>query len=67
VIRNNLETETEDENKTVNEGEDHEVTLDVDIRSEAEQQKFESDFALKMVDTLVSFNDQQISLHELLV
>ena len=56
---------TEDENKTANEGEDHEVTPDVDIRSEAEQQKFESDFALKMVDTLVSFNDQQISLHEL--
>ena len=56
---------TEDENKTVNEGEDHEVTLDVDIRSEAEQQEFESDFALKMVDTLVSFNNQQISLHEL--
>ena len=45
MIRNNLATETEveivteDENKTVNEGEDHEVTLDVDIRSEAEQQK----------------------------
>ena len=55
---------TEDENKTANEGEDHEVTPDVDIRSEAEQQKFESDFAIKMVDTLVSFNDQQISLHE---
>ena len=56
---------TEDENKTANEGEDHEVTPDVEIRSEAEQQKFESDFAIKMVDTLVSFNDQQISLHEL--
>ena len=56
---------TEDENKTANEGEDHEVTPDVDIRSEAEQQKFESDFAIKMVDTLVSYNDQQISLHEL--
>lgn len=56
---------TEDENKIANEGEDQEVTPDVDIRSEAEQQKFESDFAIKMVDTLVSFNDQQISLHEL--
>ena len=56
---------TEDENKIANEGEDQEVTPDVDIRSEAEQQKFESDFALKMVDTLVSFNNQQISLHEL--
>ena len=68
MIRNNLKPEveivTEDENKTANEGEDHEVTPDVDIRSEAEQQKFESDFAIKMVDTLVSFNDQQISLHE---
>ena len=56
---------TENENKVVNGGEENEVTLDVDIRSEAEQQKFEYDFALKMVDTLVSFNDQQISLHEL--
>ena len=69
MIRNILKTEveivTEDENKTANEGEDHEVTPDVEIRSEAEQQKFESDFAIKMVDTLVSFNDQQISLHEL--
>ena len=60
-----MEIVTEDENKTANEGEDHEVTPDVEIRSEAEQQKFESDFAIKMVDTLVSFNDQQISLHEL--
>ena len=69
MIRNNSKTEveivTEDENKIANEGEDQEVTPDVDIRSEAEQQKFESDFAIKMVDTLVSFNDQQISLHEL--
>jgi hypothetical protein len=39
--------------------------VDVDVRSEQEQQKFESDFALKMVDTLVSFNDQQISSYEL--
>ena len=37
----------------------------VELRSESEQQKFESDFALKMVDTLVSFNDQQISSYEL--
>ena len=43
-----------------------EVSVDeVDVRSEQEQQKFESDFALKMVDTLVSFNDQQISSYEL--
>ena len=37
----------------------------VELRSESEQQKFESDFALKMVDTLVSLNDQQISSYEL--
>ena len=39
--------------------------IDAETRSEAEQSKFESDFALKMVDTLVSFNDQQISSYEL--
>ena len=39
--------------------------VNVDVRSEQEQQKFETDFALKMVDTLVSFNDQQISSYEL--
>ena len=38
---------------------------EVVVRSEVEQHKFESDFALKMVDTLVSFNDQQISSYEL--
>ena len=37
----------------------------VELRSESEQQKFESDFALKMVDTLVSLNGQQISSYEL--
>ena len=39
--------------------------LEVEARSDIEQQKFESDFALKMVDTLVNFNDQQISSYEL--
>ena len=38
---------------------------EIEVRSEQEQQKFESDFAIKMVDTLVSFNDQQISSYEL--
>ena len=44
-----------------------EVVVDgeVEIRSEQEQQKFESDFAIKMVDTLVAINEQQISIYEL--
>ena len=33
----------------------------VNDRSQKEQQKFESDFAIKMVDTLVAINEQQIS------
>ena len=48
------------------EADNREVSDDeIQVRSEQEQQKFESDFALKMVDTLVSFNDQQISSYEL--
>ena len=58
----------EDEKEAAIESEEHPV-IDaadvVDIRTEAEQHKFESAFALKMVDTLVSFNDQQISSYEL--
>ena len=44
-----------------------EAVLDgeVEVRSEQEQQKFESDFAIKMVDTLVAINEQQISSYEL--
>ena len=38
---------------------------EVEVRSEQEQQKFESDFAIKMVDTLVAINEQQISSYEL--
>ena len=38
---------------------------EVEIRSEEEQQKFESDFAIKIVDTLVAINEQQISSYEL--
>jgi len=61
----------EDEKETVVEGEnlqveDQQVVVDPEARSEAEQQKFEADFALKMVDTLVSFNAQQISSYEIL-
>ena len=35
------------------------------VLSEIDQQKFESDFAIKMVDTLVAINEQQISSYEL--
>jgi len=35
------------------------------VRSGIEQQKFESDFAIKMVETLVAINEQQISSYEL--
>ena len=56
----------EDEKETVIESEVQQVAdVDTDVRTEAEQQKFESDFAIKMVETLVSFNDQQISSYEL--
>lgn len=33
--------------------------------SEADRLKFQSDFALKLVDTLVAFNDRQISSYEI--
>ena len=56
----------EDEKETVIESEAQQIAdVDTDVRTEAEQQKFESDFAIKMVETLVSFNDQQISSYEL--
>ena len=56
----------EDEKETVIESEAQQVAdIDTDVRTEVEQQKFESDFAIKMVETLVSFNDQQISSYEL--
>ena len=56
----------EDEKETVIESEVQQVAdVGTDVRTEVEQQKFESDFAIKMVDTLVSFNDQQISSYEL--
>ena len=42
------------------------LTEDEDyVRSGEEQQKFESDFAIKMVDTLVAINEQQISSYEI--
>ena len=56
----------EDDKKTDIDFENEEVLGDgIEVRSEQEQQKFESDFALKMVDTLISFNEQQISSYEL--
>ena len=56
----------EDDKKTDIDFENEEVFDDeIEVRSEQEQQKFESDFALKMVDTLISFNEQQISSYEL--
>ena len=63
-----VEAVAEEEKEAVVEGEDqHEVAdADPDTRTEAEQHKFEADFALKMVDTLVSFNTQQISSYEIL-
>ena len=61
-----VEAVAEEEKEAIVEGEDqHEVT-DADTRTEAEQHKFEADFALKMVDTLVSFNTHQISSYEIL-
>ena len=38
---------------------------EINVRSEQEQQKFESDFSIKMVETLVAINEQQISIYEL--
>jgi len=38
---------------------------EINARSEQDQQKFESDFAIKMVETLVAINEQQISSYEL--
>ncbi|MDA9226340.1 hypothetical protein N9P29_00380 [bacterium] len=56
----------EDDKKTDIDFENEEVLGDgIEVRSEQEQQKFESDFALKMVDTLISLNEQQISSYEL--
>ena len=56
----------EDTNQPVDGLEDADpVEGEVEIRSEQEQQKFESDFAIKMVDTLVAINEQQISSYEL--
>ena len=58
MVKDDIELDLDFENNddTVNE---------IEVRSEQEQQKFESDFALKMVDTLSSFNEQKISSYEL--
>jgi hypothetical protein len=58
VADNDRKLDLEADNREVSDDE-------IQVRSEQEQQKFETDFALKMVDTLVSFNDQQISSYEL--
>ena len=56
----------EEAEQTLDPAEDEAVlTGEVEIRSEQEQQKFESDLRLKMVDTLVAINEQQISSYEL--
>ena len=56
----------EDEKKTITDPENSEQSV-VEAESEAEVdlQRQEADFALKLVDTLVGFNDQQISSYEL--
>ena len=51
------------EDSPIDEGSDEHA--DQIVRSEIDQQKFESDFAIKMVDTLVAINEQQISSYEL--
>jgi hypothetical protein len=61
-----MKSMAEDTNKPVDGLEDADsVEGEVEFRSEQEQQKFESDFAIKMVDTLVAINEQQISSYEL--
>lgn len=58
------------EKQTVDSSEDAaaaavEIEGDVEVRSEEEQHKFESDFAIKMVDTLVAINEHQVSSYEI--
>jgi hypothetical protein len=56
----------EEAEQSLNAAVDDAVTeSEINVRSEQEQQKFESDFAIKMVETLVAINDQQISIYEL--
>jgi hypothetical protein len=56
----------EEAEQSLNAAVDDAVTeSEINVRSEQEQQKFESDFAMKMVETLVAINDQQISIYEL--
>jgi hypothetical protein len=52
----------EDEKKTTADPENSEQSV---VEAEVDLQRQEADFALKLVDTLVSFNDQQISSYEI--
>ena len=56
----------EDEKKTVTDPENSEQSVvEAEAEAEVDLQRQEADFALKLVDTLVSFNDQQISSYEI--
>ena len=56
----------EDAEQSLDAAADEAVTEgEINARSEQDQQKFESDFAIKMVETLVAINEQQISSYEL--
>ena len=56
----------EDEKKTITDPENSEQSVvEAEAEAEVDLQRQEADFALKLVDTLVGFNDQQISSYEL--
>ena len=56
----------EDEKKTMTDPENSEQSVvEAEAEAEVDLQRQEADFALKLVDTLVSFNDQQISSYEI--
>ena len=56
----------EDEKKTMTDPENIEQSVvEAEAEAEVDLQRQEADFALKLVDTLVGFNDQQISSYEL--
>ena len=56
----------EDEKKTITDPENSDQSVvEAEAEAEVDLQRQEADFALKLVDTLVSFNDQQISSYEI--
>ena len=56
----------EDEKKTMTDPENSEQSVvEAEAEAEVDLQRQEADFALKLVDTLVGFNDQQISSYEI--